>query len=198
MSLNEKSLLYENNWIPGVVVDEVTTFEVWCEKNNTLLQMQEEFRDLSIMELICELVNIFEKGFPNTFYLLQLFGDDYDYKCGELIARYGLKTTQKMQEEFERKNEKGRTGLDDSDEIIVYVKEIDNKLANNGLEKVELKININTFNIDELYLFINKVVNMDLLISKLKGISTNIKTGLDKFIIIYSKTYKIIICEMDK
>ncbi|MNJ64375.1 hypothetical protein D3C77_603210 [compost metagenome] len=130
-------------------------------------------------------------GWPNYSDLADLFGEDYDYAQGGLIAVYGLKKAHEKKEEFEKQHGKGKAGMDHGDKIIVKVEPVERQ--NNDIQKVEMDIDMECLKINDLYLYVNEIPNMD----EMKGIIgqyyDDIEITVGERLIIKDESYRVIV-----
>lgn len=69
-----KDFLYTKPYVPGIIDDTPVDLESWF-LDDSRERMEEKLRNISLNELIIELINIFKDGDPNYQVLLGLLGE---------------------------------------------------------------------------------------------------------------------------
>lgn len=89
-----KDFLYTKPYVPGIIEDTPVDLESWF-LDDSRERMEEKLRNISLNELIIELINIFKDGDPNYQVLLGLLGnkvikeareDNIVYCIGDILS----------------------------------------------------------------------------------------------------------------
>lgn len=188
----ERKFLYAKPYFVGVIVDTDSNGFDWFE-NDERGQLGRFIKESNFTDLICELVHIFKEGLPNYYELSSLFSMKYEIVQGYLISRYGLETARKEKEEFERRFGKGKTGMDNGDKIICRVENVERK--DQDISKIEMDIDIECLKINDLYLFVNELPDMNELKTNIEAKFDDIDIAVGNKLIVKDKTYRIIVLE---
>lgn len=188
----EKKFLYAKLYFAGVIVDTDSNGLDWFG-NDERGQLERIIKESNFTDLICELVHIFKEGLPNYYELSSLFSMQYEVVQGYLISRYGLETARKEKEEFERRIGKGKAGMDNGDKIICRVENVERK--DQDISKIEMDIDIEFLKINDLYLFVNEIPDLNELKINIEQKFDDIDISVDNKLIIKDKTYRIIVLE---
>ncbi|NMP11406.1 hypothetical protein [Paenibacillus polymyxa] len=188
----ERKFLYAKPYFAGVIVDTDSNGFDWFG-NDERGQLEIIIKESNFDDLICELVHIFKEGLPNYYELSSLFSMSYEIVQGYLISRYGLETARKEKEEFERRFGKGKAGMDNGDKIICRVKNVERK--DQDISKIEMDIDIESLKINDLYLFVNEIPDLNELKTIIGTKFDDIDIAVGNKLIVKDKTYRIIILE---
>ncbi|MDR0266774.1 hypothetical protein [Paenibacillus sp.] len=188
----ERKFLYAKPYFAGVIVDTDSNEFDWFG-NDERGQLGTFIKDSNFTELMCELVHIFKEGLPNYYELSSLFSIKYEIVQGYLISRYGLETARKEKEEFERRFGKGKAGMDSGDKIICRVENIERK--DQDISKIEMDIDIECLKINDFYLFVNELPDLNEMKTNIELKFDNIDIFVGNKLIVKDKSYKIIVLE---
>lgn len=189
---DERKFLYVKKYFAGKVVDEEAgTFDTYYGFSDEYLELKQKLEESTLLELLIELVHIFKIGWPNSSRLASLFGKNYDYAQGGLIALVGLKKAHEMKEEFEKQHGKGKAGMDHGDKIIGKVEPVERQ--NNDIQKVEIDIDMECLKINDLYLYDNEIPNMDEMKATIEQYYDDIKITIGDRFIISDESYRVIV-----
>lgn len=188
----ERKFLYAKLYFIGVTVG-TDSNEIDWSGNGERGQLERFIKESNFVDLICELVHIFKEGLPNYYELSSLFSMDYEIVQGYLISRYGLESARKEKEEFERRFGKGKAGMDHGDKIICRVENIERK--DQDISKIEMDIDMECLKINDLYLFVNEIPDLNELKTSIEAKFDDIDIAVGNQLIIKDKTYRIIILE---
>ncbi|WP_312131031.1 hypothetical protein [Lysinibacillus capsici] len=188
----ERKFLYAKLYFTGVIVDADSNGFDWFG-NDERGKLERIIKESKFTDLICELVHIFKDGLPNYYELSSLFSMKYEIVQGFLISRYGLETSLKEKEEFERRFGKGKAGMDNGNKIICRVENIERK--DQDISKIEMDIDIECLKINDLYLFVKEIPDLNELKTNLEAKFDDIDISVGKKLIIKDKTYRIIVLE---
>lgn len=190
-------LLYGHNYIPGLIVDDgPADFMEWNRASEEFNLLKNSFNKSNLMEAVCILIEIFQQGIPNSMYLAKLFGDYYDYKEGELIARYGLEEAPKINKEnYNKEYNAGIGETDEDDKVVIQVKDIESEF--HGIEKAELKLDNKIFVVNDIYLYVQDFSNLNILKADIKRRYKDVSIDMNNEVIISGDTLKIIILKVN-
>ncbi|MDC0763034.1 hypothetical protein POF51_20155 [Brevibacillus sp. AG] len=187
----ERKFLYVKPYFVGVIVDTDNGFD-WFE-NDERGQLGRIIKESNFTDLICELVHIFKEGLPNYYELSSLFSMKYEIVQGLLISRFGLETARKEKEEFERRFGKGKAGMDNGDKIICRVENVERK--DQDISKIEMDIDIECLKINDLYLFVNEIPDLNELKTNIEAKFDDVNITVGNKLIVKDKTYRIFVLE---
>ncbi len=188
----ERNFLYTKPYFAKVIVDTVSNGFDWFG-NDEKGQLGRIIKESNFTDLICELVHIFKEGLPNYYELSSLFSMKYEIVQGYLISRYGLETARKEKEEFERWFGKGKAGMDNGDKIICRVENVERK--DQDISKIEMDIDMECLKINDLYLFVNEIPDLNELKTIIEAKFDDIHISVGNRLILKEKTYRIIVLE---
>ncbi|MFF0829900.1 hypothetical protein ACFYU8_23770 [Brevibacillus sp. NPDC003359] len=187
----DRKFLYVKPYFVGVIVDTDNGFD-WFE-NDERGQLGRIIKESNFTDLICELVHIFKEGLPNYYELSSLFSMKYEIVQGLLISRFGLETARKEKEEFERRFGKGKAGMDNGDKIVCRVENVERK--DQDISKIEMDIDIECLKINDLYLFVNEIPDLNELKTNIEAKFDDVNITVGNKLIVKDKTYRIFVLE---
>lgn len=188
----ERKFLYAKPYFSGVIVDTDSNGFDWFG-NDERGQLGRILKVSNFTDLICELVHLFKEGLPNYYELSSLFSMEYEIVQGYLISRYGIETARREKEEFERRFGKGKAGMDNGDKIICRVENVERK--DQDISKIEMDIDIECLKINDLYIFVNEVPDLNELKTIIEEKFDDINITVGNELIVKDKTYRIIVLE---
>ncbi|MGO4786537.1 hypothetical protein AB4124_03705 [Paenibacillus sp. 2KB_20] len=191
----ERKFLYAKPYFSGVIVDTDSNGFDWFG-NDERGQLGRILKVSNFTDLICELVHLFKEGLPNYYELSSLFSMEYEIVQGYLISRYGIETARREKEEFERRFGKGKAGMDNGDKIICRVENVERK--DQDISKIEMDIDIECLKINDLYIFVNEVPDLNELKTIIEEKFDDINITVGNELIVKDKTYRIIVLEENK
>ncbi|RUT31607.1 hypothetical protein EJP77_09430 [Paenibacillus zeisoli] len=173
----------------GMLID--SDEDIWYELAEEWKQLRTILMESDIGTLLCELVYIFKAGTPNFRRLSELFSRQYSLVQGGLIAKLGLEEAHRQREEYEERFGKEQVGMDHGDKIICRVENIDRRLKD--LTKIEMDVDVDCLKINDLYLFVTNLPDVNELQTNLKARFNDIEISITDTFEITDETYKIII-----
>lgn len=189
ISNDMKKFLYREKHFVGAIVD--PDENMWFDLSDEWIQLKQVFNKGTIIEIVDKLVWIFNIGSPNDTRLSMLFGTEYDYIRGGLIALCGMKKAVEDKEKYEEKYGKGKAGMDIIPQILGRVKNIEREY--NDIVNVEMDIDIESLEINELYLYVQEVPDKELIEAKLTGVYNSVQISNNNSIVIQGKDFKIVV-----